>query len=203
MQENPFSVENPGVANQAVPTAPIKKDSSLAFLLSLAALGLVIIFSGIMFAFKMTTEMSISSAQESIKKSEESIARLQKDKTVVIASLISDNSLTPSIDLKKLVANFRAAANNAWVQFQGFSVKDNIISTNLIARGNWGTDAALMIIKMMQAYAKNTQNNNFALEPIMTISGTPQNRTTPVSFKVVAVTPQASASWATATGTTN
>lgn len=129
------------------------------------------------------------------------IDKYQKNKQIMIASKIENNELSPSINLKQLVSNFNQASAQARVRFQGFAVKDDVISTNLIAMNALpGRDAAESILEMMKLYDKSAGKTNFALEPILSISGTPQNRTTPINFKIVPIAPTGEAS--TGSGTT-
>lgn len=182
MQENPINIsENP--VQQTASTG--KMTDSKAFLFSLVALGLVVAFSVIMFVMAQIKHASTSSTVTRTQELQTQITTLKSDKTNTVASLVSDNSI-PSIQLTPLVAQFRNAATKAQVQFQGFNVQNDTISTNLTAI-NADKDAVQKIIAMMKDFAKNGQQGTFALEPILSISGDRMTRTTPVTFKVVPV----------------
>lgn len=73
-----------------------------------------------------------------IKSTESEIARLQRDidkastdRNIVVANIVRENTIRPSLDLKKIVADFRIAAARARVEFDGFTIKDDVISTKL------------------------------------------------------------------------
>lgn len=149
----------------------------------------------------MFTENSTNAAIAATTDAKAKIEAFKKDRQILIASLLADNSLTPSINLKSLVNDFNRAAQKASVRFQGFSVKDDVITTNVISfmAPNGGTDAVEGIFNMMKIYSQDNAQANFRLEPILSISGTPQNRTTPVSFKIIPVKTEAQAPQKTAT----
>lgn len=184
MQENPTFISQKEPINVG---APQKKEKATAFILSLVALVIVVFFGGIMTVLSFLTKNSINTTIEKITQSDEKISQYQQKKEIIIASFMQDNNLMKSIDIKRLVDDFRSAATDAGVQFQGFSVKDDTITTNLIATSITNRDAVSSIIAMMESYAQNNQQKAFALEPILSISGTPKARTTPVTFKIIPV----------------
>jgi hypothetical protein len=77
------------------------------------------------------TERHTQELQTTIAKLDTDIAGASVDRNIVIAKIIAENSIRPSIDLKNLVTQFRTAAVKANVAFDGFSIKDDVISTNL------------------------------------------------------------------------
>jgi hypothetical protein len=77
------------------------------------------------------TEHHIQQLQTTISKLDTDIAGSSVDRNIVIAGIIAENTIRPSIDLKNLVTQFRTAAVKANVAFDGFSIKDDVISTNL------------------------------------------------------------------------
>lgn len=182
MQENPnFISESPSSSAKA----PVSWPKSHGFLLSLIALALVVGFTIVMSVMRLVTESQTASVQASTEKTQESIDMLRADTSVVIASLIAEQELTPSIHLQKLVSDFVNAAATSGVHFQGFTVKGDMISTTVVAHGSAGADAALAIIKMMKTYTHTGNSGIFTLEPVLSISGTPENRMTAVTFKII------------------
>lgn len=120
------------------------------------------------------------------------IETAKQNKSIIIADILSKNLVKPSIELKKIVKDFRDAALKAQVRLQGFSIQDDEISTNLIATniptGAAHTDPVQTVIKMMRDYSSGKGGvNSFSLEPISSVSGDITARTTSVRFKVVPV----------------
>ena len=184
MQENPTFISENSEKSALITS---KKEKVTAFLFSVVALLLVVGFGGVMMFLKFTTNNAINHTQMEIQKADEKISQYQKQKDIIIASFMQDNTLFHSLNLKQLVADFRQAAKDSNVQFQGFSVKNNTISTNLIATSATQKDAVASIIEMMKNYSQNNQQKAFALDPILSISGTPNARMTPVTFKIISV----------------
>lgn len=186
MQENSsFISENP-VQNTS-PAAPQEKAS--AFLLSLGALALVAIISGVFFVLSMLTNNSVTENTLQIEQKKSQITELQRDKKNAVAALVADNPAYTSINLSTLISNFATIANHYQIQFQNFSIKNDEIQTNLIAI-NTDKDAVEKIIKLMRDFAKNAGQSSFALEPILSVTGDRMTRTTPIAFKIVPKTEQ-------------
>lgn len=95
--------------------------------------------------------------------------------------------------------NFTQIAHRYEISFQNFSIKNDTITSNLIAK-SLNDDAAQKILNLMKVFAKAGQQSNFALEPILSISGDRLTRMTSVTFKIV---PPNTATENTATGTTS
>jgi hypothetical protein len=76
------------------------------------------------------------------------------DSRIVIAKIVQESGIRPSIDLKNIVTQFRLAAIQANVEFDGFSIKDDIIATQLTSTSPTDThpDAIGTIIAMMNKY---------------------------------------------------
>lgn len=111
------------------------------------------------------------------------IAIATKDRDIVVADIINSANIRPSIDLKNLVRSFRVAASEAKVRLQGFSVVNDVISSNLIAtRESNGTDPVEIIIAMMRA---SVTKSGLILEPIYSLGWTSLERTTAVSFRIL------------------
>lgn len=181
MQETPnFLSENP-----VSKTAEAKKESANAFILSIVALVIVLVFSGAMFALKLQKTTQIDAINGEISQIQNEISALESDKRNTVASLVQGKSI-PSVELTPLVNQLKKVALDAQVQFQGFNIQNDSITTNLTAV-NSDKDAVQKIIVMMNNFAKNGQQGTFALEPILTISGNRETRTTPVTFKIVPI----------------
>ena len=112
------------------------------------------------------------------------IATSTKDRDIIIADILASASIRPSIDLKVLVESFRAAARQAGVRLQGFSVRDDIISSTLIASRNVTsmTDPVETIIALMRT---GTATAGLSLEPIRSLQGSALERSTGVSFRIL------------------
>lgn len=112
------------------------------------------------------------------------IATSTKDRDIIIADILASASIRPSIDLKVLVESFRAAARQAGVRLQGFSVRDDIISSTLIASRDVTsmTDPVETIIALMRT---GTATAGLSLEPIRSLQGSALERSTGISFRIL------------------
>ncbi len=122
--------------------------------------------------------------QDSINSINTSIQTVSSDRNIVIAKIIAENTLRPTIDLKNIVTQFRLAATKAWVQFDGFSIKDDTINTVLTA-SEWTTqhpDPVGVIINMMNTYAP--WQEVFRIWSIKTITWDITQRTTAIELRI-------------------
>ena len=112
------------------------------------------------------------------------IATSTKDRDIIIADILASSSIRPSIDLKALVRAFRVAATQAGVRLQGFSVRDDIISSTLIASRDVTsmTDPVETIIALMRT---GTATAGLSLEPIRSLQGSALERSTGISFRIL------------------
>lgn len=196
MQENSSFSSDSG---QIAPATPEQKEKPKAFLLALGALGLAFVVSAIFFGLGMLTNNQVTAKTEQIATLKSQIKTLESDKKNSVASLIADGKLPPSIQLVKLLTDLKSVAAKYQVSFQNFSVQDDTITTNLIAK-NDEKDAVQKIIAMMKEFAKTGQQGNFSLDPIFGVTGDRQTRTTPITFKIVPTKPATDT--AAATGAT-
>ena len=143
-----------------------------------------VIVSVAFYALAFFTNSQISGTQSEIDSVKNKITTLEADKANSVAAIISSGNIKPSINLTQLITNFNQIAGRYEVGFQNFSIKDDSITTNLIAQ-NADKDAAQKIIAMMKEFAKTGQQGTFSLEPIFSISGDRTTRMTPVTFKMV------------------
>lgn len=180
MQENPnFISENP--AN----SAPKQQERATAFMLSIGLLIFVLLVTGVFFGLKIMKQSSIDVANSETQTINSKISALEADKKNSVAALIEGNSI-PSIELSPLILQLQNLASQSQVQFNGFNIADDSITTTLTAV-NADKDAVQKIINLMNTFAKNGQQGTFALEPILSISGNRMTRTTPVTFKIVPI----------------
>lgn len=131
-------------------------------------------------------EWDISTANSEIASLEKDIATISADRNILIANIIKNNTLRPSLDLGPLLTEFRSAAARANVKLFGFSIVDDVITTTLTATegDSWvHPDPAATIIKMMREYATNKMT--FSLDPISSLSWDPTARTTSIRFRVL------------------
>jgi hypothetical protein len=133
----------------------------------------------------LITERHTQELQTTIAKLDTDIRGASVDRNIVIAKIIEENTLRPSIDLKNMVTQFRTAAVKANVAFDGFSIKDDVISTNLTSTTGNGQhpDPVGTIIAMMNSYAAWGQE--FRLGKITSITGDTTSRTTAIEFQVI------------------
>jgi hypothetical protein len=136
-------------------------------------------------------ERKIESQRESLQEVQRQITEVSTDRKVIIAKIIQSNTIRPSIDVRGIVASFYDAASRANVHLKGFSIKNDVINTTLIAKYPDGTihpDAASTILKMMREYSSGAPTA-FRLDPIKTISGTQEVRTTNITLRVNTLAP--------------
>ena len=167
MQENShFNSDNAA----QVATQGVQKESAKAFNFSLVALVAVAVITAVFFALSTLTQSQISGKNDEISSIKSKISVIEADKKNIVASIIASNKLSPSVNLSKLLSDFRAVASKYQVAFQNFAIKNDEITTNLIAQ-NDDKDAA--------------QQGNFSLDPIFSLAGNRATRTTTVTFKIV------------------
>jgi hypothetical protein len=108
---------------------------------------------------------------------------LQKDKETVVATLLMEKAIRSTLDLKSLKTDFLSMSQASGIRFKGFTIKNDVLSTTAIA--NDGTefhpDPVSAIIALMKT---NVKNQKYRLEPIRSIMGDSENRTTGFEFKV-------------------
>jgi len=154
------------------------------WIISLSFFSIIAIATIGLFAYGFIQANTLSNIEENIAKLESEIAVGSQDKDVIVANILSNTMIRPSIDLKALVNSFRAAASSAGVRLSGFNVDNDTISTSLIATTeiNDSTDPIKKIITMMRVPNPAT---GLSLEPIYTVGWTSLERTTSVTFKVL------------------
>lgn len=152
----------------------------LSYGLFVASIAAVII----LFILSWLIQRNTDTITKNIATLDQKIQTISADHNIVIAKIIQDNGIRPSIDLKNIVTQFRVAAIKSNVAFEGFNIKDDIISTTLIS--TQGTDihpdAVATIIRMMNEYAHS--NQAFHLGKITNVSGDPTKRSTTIELTV-------------------
>lgn len=116
--------------------------------------------------------MASTSRRNDIAQIEKQITEATQDRKTLIYQTISSNAIRPSLDLKNIVSQFRIAAAKVDVGFQGFSIKDDTISTVLVATSGENQihpDPVATIIGMMREYASHN-DLYFTLDPITSVS---------------------------------
>ncbi len=156
--------------------------------LSIGFFVFVLVWSIILYGMQFFAERRISSLEEKQQEIQTKIQSASKDEKIIVARIIEQNWVRPSLDLVGIIRNFRSVAVASNVTLDGFSIKDDVISTNLIStQGNQvHPDAVATIINMMNQFSNGEQV--FRLGKIRTVSGTPNKRTT--SIELTVSTPQ-------------
>lgn len=156
--------------------------SNFNWLVSIALLTITLLSIGGLYVYSYFQDSKIETTQNDILEIENLIRSASTDKNIIIANILNSTTIRPSIDLKGLVDSFDKTAKWAGVRLQGFSVKDDLLSTTLIAtQDTTGWDPVATIITMMRSNLKT----GLKLGPITTLAGSPDERTTGVSFTIL------------------
>ncbi len=168
---------------QETPTPIIPEPSQFAWFASLGLLALVLLSCLWLWGYQFIAAAQVDTLHTEIANLDTAIATASKDRDIIVADILASATIRPSIDLKTLVRSFRIAATQAGVRLQGFSVKDDMISSTLIAtRDANGIDPVQIIIDMMQSGSPNT---GLSLVPIRSLVGSTNERTTSVAFRIL------------------
>ncbi len=136
-----------------------------------------------MYGYQYIQTSNIESLHTEITQLEANIQSASADRDVLIANILSSTTIRPSIDLKLLVRSFRLAAANAGVRLTGFSVRDDVMASTLIAtQESTAVDPVETIIAMMRT---SNPDSGLSLEPIYALQGSSLERTTAVSFRIL------------------
>jgi hypothetical protein len=147
---------------------------------------LVIGGSAAIYGYTLYLNRGIETTKASLSELDATITTLSTDRKTVIANIIMNNTVRPSIDLKNLVSAFRLVAAKEQVRLQGFSIKNDVISTSLIATAGdpeIHPDPLSTVVRFMRSM--NTIQKNFSLSPIKAVSGDISKRTTAVELQVL------------------
>jgi hypothetical protein len=169
---------------QETPPSIIREPRNIAWIMSLVFLSLTILSCLGLWGYQFVTASRIDTLQNETQALDADIATSTKDRDIIVADILASASIRPSIDLKALVRAFRVAATQAGVRLQGFSVRDDVISSTLIASRDVTstTDPVETIIAMMRS---GTATAGLSLQPIRSLQGSLAERTTAVSFRIL------------------
>jgi hypothetical protein len=96
-----------------------------------------------------------------------SIAESQKDREVIIASILKKADVAPTLNVKELVKNFRQIAAANQVYLKGFTVSKNTVTSTLTAVSpDVASDAVTKVIAMMRT---TRLPGGFILDPIYSV----------------------------------
>jgi hypothetical protein len=162
---------------------PIPEANRFSWYASLGVAGLTLLSIFGLFIYQYFQTSHIESLNTEITQLDVNIQTAAMDKDIIIANILSSTVLRPSIDLKLLVRSFRLAAATAGVRLSGFSVSNDMITTNLsVMQESPSIDPVETIIALMRI---NTPTPDLSLEPIYTLQGSPKERSTAVSFRIL------------------
>ena len=168
------------------PNPPLSRPKSWLWYISIIFF-LVVLWGCLgLYGYGFYQENQITKLKTELTSLESTVATLSSDRKTVIANILNGDTIRPSIDLKNLVSAFRLTATKEQVRFQGFSVKNDVISTSLIAT-EWDpqihSDPIATIVRFIRSM--DTQKQKFQIEPIRIVSGDSTKRTTGIELKVV------------------
>jgi hypothetical protein len=159
------------IASNIIPPKELKQIHTLPILSGIFFACILLSSIGIFFYGKYQ-DAKIDELKQTLTQTQKEINELSQDETIKISSILSDTNIRPSLDVAKMVDVFRETALKSRVRFQGFSIKNDIISTTLIATEADGAihpDPISTIIKMMKSSLKNN-NMDITLSPITAVS---------------------------------
>ncbi len=85
----------------------------MAFYLSIFAVLIVVAFSATMMALNMVGQSQITTVQSQIQEKDAQLATAKENKAILIADVLEKKLIPLSLDLKKVVTDFRMAARLA------------------------------------------------------------------------------------------
>ncbi len=146
---------------------------------------LVLICSSIvgLYIYQYFRAYTIEELRTDIAQLEMSIHIASTDRDVIIANILNSTTIRPPLPIRDIVDSFRLLATQEGVRLQWFSVRDDILSTTLIAKSDMiGVDPVETIITMMRG---STPDTGLQLDPIHALAGTTSERTTGVTFHIL------------------
>lgn len=166
--------------------SPIMKPRKYFWYLSIFLIGSILTASITLMVVTYSHRFTIEALRGDIESVQSEIDTLSNDRKILIANIIKNNTLRPSLDLGKLITGFNNAAQLSNVRLKWFAVTEDTISTQLIATqgDSWvHPDPAATVIKMIKEYASGKME--YSLEPIVSLSGDPSERTTNITLHVL------------------
>lgn len=161
-----MQIESLPTAHATAENRPSEKNWWLALSMFL----IVAIATSGLFVYNYFLGKQIQTTQAKVTEIESQIRTISVDRKVVIANILKTTTIRPTIPVKELIAEFYTAAVKSNVRFKGFSIKNDIISTNLIATVGdplVHPDPAITIIKMIEEYSQGKKE--FSLDPISSL----------------------------------
>ena len=86
-----------------------------------------------LYGYDMYLTREISTQKSLIADTERQISEIARDRDIIITKIAESNTIRPSLDLRTLITQFKIAADEEKVRLKGFSVKNDTITTSLIA----------------------------------------------------------------------
>ncbi len=164
-------------------TTILQKPSQSPWRGSIALLIIILLASLGLFVYQAVRGIELTTLTGTIRDTEARIASGSTDRDIIIAGILSSSTLRPSIDLGRLVSDFRAVASSARVRLQWFSVVDDRISSHLIVTPEiGGADPITTIIALMR---ERSPDLHLVADPISTVAGSPKSRDTAVVFRIL------------------
>ena len=169
------------------PNQMTQEVSQFSWIASIVILFTTLLAIGWLKTYTYIQESNIVTLQSEIVKLEEEIQSASTDKDLIIANILKWATIRPSLDLKTFVRGFRLAAAQANVRLNGFNISDDTITSSLTAtRDTSVSDAVEIIISMMRIQNPNTK---LSLQPIYSVSWSPTERSTSVTFRILPSNP--------------
>jgi hypothetical protein len=164
-------------------TPTIQKPSQATWKASIALLVFTLLASVGIFAYQIVLGQQLTTLTATTRDTEARIASGSTQRDIIVAGILASSTLRPSIDLGRLVSDFRAVAASAHIRLQGFTVSDDRISSHLIVTPELGgADPITTIIALMRARSPDL---HLVAEPISTVAGSPRSRDTAVVFRIL------------------
>lgn len=159
--------------------------SHLPLFLSAGALVLMILATLGIYLYTLYLSSDTLSIRDKTAVIDRQIVAEKNNRKVMIAHIIDSGTIRPSIDLVGLLGRFRSIATEYGVRFQGFSINNDILSTQVIATNPDQVnhpDPISAIFKLMNT--EKFADTGFNLEPISSIAGDISLRSTAITFRV-------------------
>ncbi len=167
----------------------IKKDhiipqpSSFSWISSITIFVITLIAIIAFYVFQYMSISSIKNSKVEIAKLDAIIQSWSLDKDVIVYNIMKSTVIKPSMDLKWLVRDFRLTAANSGLRFSWFNISNDILTTKMIAtQDSLEIDPVETVIQLMRTPDSKTA---FSLEPIYWLEGSPSERSTAISFRIL------------------
>ena len=160
------------------------------FYIALAFMIVALIGTLWLYGYTWYQNQTIQTLKDEITTTDANIVEIEWKRDVALALLLKQIGwVEESPNLIDIVDKFRNLAVQSSVQFQGFTLEKNMIKTSVISTisGN-GTnrDTVQYILNMADEFVRNQNaeaEKNFVMQPILTITGTPEQRITSIELE--------------------